>query len=75
MEETKEVRKKDLHDLKSGLTAVMGYVQLAQKKAEELSKDESTSINLLLDQAIEAAKSLEVQIRELEGIREPLMDL
>lgn len=75
MEGTKEVRKKDLHDLKSGLTAVMGYVQLAQKKAEELSKDESTSINLLLDQAIEAAKSLEVQIRELEGIREPLMDL
>jgi uncharacterized FlaG/YvyC family protein len=75
MEETKIVNKKDLHDLKSGLTAVIGYIQLAQKKAEKANEEELGKIIELLNKAIESANTLEFQIRKLEGINEPLIDL
>lgn len=75
MEQTKEVKRKDLHDLKSGLTAVMGYVQLAQKKLEKLESEDSIKATEMLAKAIESAKNLEIQIRKLEGLDEPLMDL
>lgn len=75
MEETKEVKKKELHDLKSGLTAIMGYIQLAQLKLAKFEVSEAKDINQMLDKSIESAKALEEQIRKLEGIEEPLMDL
>lgn len=75
MEETKNVKRKDLHQLKSGLAAIMGYIQLAQQKTENLANEDAKKIEEMLSKAIEASRSLETQIRKLEGIDEPLMDL
>jgi len=75
MEQTKEVKRKDLHSLKSGLTAVIGYIQLAQKKAEGLEQEDAKKIEDLLVKAITSAHSVETQIQKMEGLKEPLMDL
>ena len=75
MQGTIEVSKSELHNLKSTLTAVMGYVQMAQSKAEACDQEEAKAINAMLLKALETANVLIKNIQKLEGINEPLMDL
>lgn len=69
MEETKLVRKKDLHDLKSSLTAILGYLQLAEHKVAhtELEDQQKQKICELLHKAATSSLYLESQIKKIEG--------
>lgn len=75
MEETKTVKRKDLHSLKSSIAAAFGYIQLAQKQADKLDQDEAQKVQEMLTKAMQALESLDDQVRKLEGINEPLMDI
>jgi len=75
MEQTKTVKKNDLHSLKSSVAAIMGYIQLAQQKVAKTDNAENEKANEMLTKALQAADSLDEQIRKIEGIDEPLMDL
>lgn len=75
MEQKADVTRKQLHELKSGLTAVMGYIQLGQNLLDKENPEETEKVDAMLKKAYEAAESLEKKIRELEGVNEPLMSL
>lgn len=74
-EETKEVKKSELHSLKSTLSAIMGYIQMAQKKVESCDDEVTQQVNAMLLKALEASNTLNEKVQELEGVDEPLMDL
>lgn len=75
MELIKEIKSKDLHNLKSTLTAVIGYIQMAQNKIDKFETEDVKHAAALLKKSLESAEKLEKQIIELEGISEPLLDL
>lgn len=75
MEGTKEVNKKDLHNLKSSLTAILGYLQLIEYKIKAVNPEEKEKILDLVKKATESSKYLEDQIKTMEGTKDPLVDL
>lgn len=75
MDQTTTVNKKDLHNLKSGLAAVLGYIQLAELKLNSKDNNEKKEVLDLLQKAKDSAISIEKQILKMEGINEPLVDL